>query len=106
MRTFGTRYVGGFVPGDALVPRALRGYLQIRAFGTENTCISSVNSRIFSSYVSVLTPVQAMLAFPTKNILTRQCSIGVSGKLCVIFSETENSRKNLEDLLLLLSLRE
>jgi len=32
MRTFGTHHIGGFVPGDALVPRALRGYLQTRAF--------------------------------------------------------------------------
>jgi hypothetical protein len=31
MRTFGTHYVGWLVPGDALVPRFLRGYLQIRA---------------------------------------------------------------------------
>jgi hypothetical protein len=44
MRTFGTLHVGGFVPGDALVPRALRGYLQIRAFGTENTCASQART--------------------------------------------------------------
>jgi hypothetical protein len=55
MRTFGTQHRGGTrIHGDALVPRFLRGYLQIHAFGMVNTCISSVNSRIFSSYVLVL----------------------------------------------------
>jgi len=38
MRTFGTQHRGGTrIHGDALVPRFLRGYLQIHAFGMVNS---------------------------------------------------------------------
>jgi hypothetical protein len=55
----------------------MRSYLAFSAvtykfmpLGMVNSCISSINSCIFSSYVSVLTLVRAVRTFPIKNLLT------------------------------------
>jgi len=70
MSTFGRHERGGAVRADRSCLALCPVTYKFMPPGMVNSCISSVNSCIFSSYVSVLTLVRAVRTIPTKNLLS------------------------------------